>query len=714
MDGDVTVCGLGNEWSEVGWWWWWNDQASRPLHTVYSYTDRPIYRPSQAIYFKNWIRADDDVSYTLPGPDLPVTVRLRDARDNVAATQVLSPTQFGTVYGEFQLADEPMLGTWSLETEVAGTISRQSLKVEEYRKPEYQVTVETSKMAFVQDETITATVDAGYYFGQPVVDAEVILQVYSVYPDSLWAEAGESVFGYPIHVEKGRTDTLGQWLATVPSGDLFAGNEGAKKVALALEATVTDEVGQSVSSYQTVVVHRTSQGLVLLLERHGYAPGEEIVFAAQVRDQAGEPVNGVEVAAQVLGWDEREIAGAVESTDRAGLAQFSVEVSEQGWYQVLGTGTDDGGREMVAAEHFWVYDPTGVAPWYHGDSGQEPVLAVSADRSTYGVGEEAQVVIYTPVPGPALLTFERGETRQAEPIELVSGTNLITVPILAEYAPNIHVKVNQFGLPSTDWWQVKSLPEAELHTASVQLLVPMVDRLLTVTLTADQESYSPGEEAQFQVQVTDNEGQPVVAEVSLAVVDEAIYALAEDLSGDPFEVFYGPRPNLVRTFDSLKPTRWLFAEGAGLGGGGDGEGGAPRQDFQDTAHWAPAVVTDEAGEATITFELPDNLTEWRALARAVTTDTLVGQATIGVVVSKDIVVRPALPRFLVQGDAITLTAVVHNYTSQPVSATVQLEVEGLTGAWEHDGAPPERLIHVPAGGWSTAGLAGRSGRTPRP
>jgi uncharacterized protein YfaS (alpha-2-macroglobulin family) len=91
------------------------------------------------------------------------------------------------------------------------------------------------------------------------------------------------------------------------------------------------------------------------------------------------------------------------------------------------------------------------------------------------------------------------------------------------------------------------------------------------------------------------------------------------------------------------------------------------------------------------------------MARAVTTDTLVGQGTLSLVVSKDIFVQPALPRFLVQGDAITLTAVVHNHTPQPVSATVQLEVEGLTGPWAQAGAPPDRMVHVPAGGWSTVG-----------
>jgi uncharacterized protein YfaS (alpha-2-macroglobulin family) len=199
------------------------------------------------------------------------------------------------------------------------------------------------------------------------------------------------------------------------------------------------------------------------------------------------------------------------------------------------------------------------------------------------------------------------------------------------------------------------------------------------------------------VQVVDHQGQPVVAEVSLAVVDEAIYALAEDMSKDPFEVFYAARSNIVRTYNSMQPFRWLFPEGPGLGGGEDEGVEGPRRDFLDTAYWAPVVVTDENGEATLTFELPDNLTEWRALARAVTTDTKVGQATTHVVVGQDIVVRPVLPRFLVQSDAMDLMAVVHNFTEQPVSATVELELANLQSLV----SDPQQVVHVPAGGAAT-------------
>jgi uncharacterized protein YfaS (alpha-2-macroglobulin family) len=701
QDGDVTVCGLSNEWGEGGWWWWWTQPPSRPLYTVYSYTDRPIYRPAQVVYFKDFVRADHDVSYTLPSPDLPITVRLRDARDNVAATQVLTSTEFGTVHGEFRLADEPMLGTWNLETEVEGTVARQPLKVEEYRKPEYEVTVRTSQKTYVHGETISVTIDAAYYFGQPVVGADAGLQAYPTYPDEFYQE-DQPRFGYPIATEEGRTDAQGQWTVLVPTDDLFHQGSRTNRAMLALEATITDESGQSVSSYQTVVVMRTSQGLTLLLERHGYQPNDDITFSAQVRGRDGEPVAGAELTAQVMGWDEREVTSAEATTGDNGQAHFSLSLVDQGWYQLHVHGTDDGGREVQATEYLWVYDPTGQAPWYQGQWSGEPALTVSADRATYAVGDEAQVVVHAPVPGPALLTLERGETRHAEPITLVSGTNLITVPVRADYGPNIYVTVNQFGPLGPDWWEAQSRPETQLHKASAQILVPLTDRLLTVTLAADQETYAPGDEATFHVQVTDQEGQPAVAEVSLAVVDEAIYALAEDMSKDPFEVFYASRPNVVRTFDSMHPSRWLFPEGPGLGGG-DGNGGeAPRRDFLDTAYWAPTVVTDENGEATIAFELPDNLTEWRALARAVTTDTQVGQVTTGVVVSKDIVVRPALPRFLVQGDAFTLAAVVHNFTSYAVSATVQLDVEGLIQVGNEGAAEPEnQVVGVPASGSAT-------------
>jgi uncharacterized protein YfaS (alpha-2-macroglobulin family) len=471
---------------------------------------------------------------------------------------------------------------------------------------------------------------------------------------------------------------------------------------LALEATVADDSGQAVSTYSIATVRRTAQGLSLLLEKHGYRPEEEISFSAWVLDRNGDPVDGVDLVVSARGWDDVVAAQAAASSGPSGEAQFSLRLPEQGWYSLQVLGSDDSGREMGDETYVWVYDPTGQAPWYQGHWHADAPLAVSANRTTYAPGEVAELLVNTTTPGPALLTFERGKTRKAMSVDLISGTNLITFPVRADYAPNIHVNVSQYG-PLTEWWPERSKPDAELHSASAQIYVSMTDRLLDVYLTADQETYGPGDTATFHIRVTDHAGQPVEAELSLAVVDEAVFALAEDLSEDPFEVFYGPRPNLVRTYDSLRPARWLWEEGPGLGGG-DEEGGTPRRDFLDTAYWAPAVVTDEAGAALLTFDWPDNLTEWRALARAITVDTQVGQAIISSVIRKDIVVRPALPRFLVQGDVLTLTATIHNYTPRAVSATVDLDLRGPLFVWEQGDSEPQRqIVSVPVGGSTTVG-----------
>ena len=316
-----------------------------------------------------------------------------------------------------------------------------------------------------------------------------------------------------------------------------------------------------------VTVQRAELGLTLVLEKHGYEPDEEIALTVVARDRDGEPVAGAELVARLLGWDEEEITSVVSLTDPDGRAGFSMELSEQGWYALLVRGTDGAGRAFQAEDQVWVYDPTGQAPVYGGVWGEESALSIGADRGAYVAGDQAQILIHTPLSGPALLSFERGETRHIEPVMLSAGTNAISVPIRADYAPNIYVTVSQFGPSDDPPSEQESQPGTQLQTSSTQLLVPMGDRRLTVTLTADQEAYSPGDEATFHVQVTDALGQPKEAEVSLAVVDEAIYALAEDRSEDIFDAFYGRRPNLVRTFDSISPIRWLSSEGPGGMGG---------------------------------------------------------------------------------------------------------------------------------------------------
>jgi len=117
-------------------------------------------------------------------------------------------------------------------------------------------------------------------------------------------------------------------------------------------------------------------------------------------------------------------------------------------------------------------------------------------------------------------------------------------------------------------------------------------------------------------------------------------------------------------------------EPGGKGGGG-GLTGEVRRIFRDTAYWNPTVRTDDEGQATVSVDLPDNLTTWRLTAKAVNEATQVGDATNEIVVAKDLLVRPVTPRFFMAGDTTQLEAIVHNYTDEESEVVVSLSADGL-------------------------------------
>ena len=100
-----------------------------------------------------------------------------------------------------------------------------------------------------------------------------------------------------------------------------------------------------------------------------------------------------------------------------------------------------------------------------------------------------------------------------------------------------------------------------------------------------------------------------------------------------------------------------------------------RRDFSDSAFWNARVRTDERGEATVEFKLPDSLTNWRVVVTAITKDMHVGQVSSGFRTYKPIMVWPMIPRTFTQGDRIRIFARVHNRTDRSRRIRVGLEVE---------------------------------------
>lgn len=725
---DITVSGLSPEWqSDYGSGSWWQRQEPSAQAAAFIHTDRPIYKPGQDVYFKAVVRLEEDAVLANPPAATPVTIRIRDARDNIVQTYELTTNDFGTVNGAFSLADEVMLGDYAVELIVDETSQRQIFKVEDYRKPDYEVTLTTDADTYLLGEEIEVTVDTAYYFGEPVPNAEVVVRRFE--QTQYWNEQGRQTSWYEPYdsaenQKTYQTDENGRLTFTMPiptdtylGDDYYYGSDwgsNLESVIWGIEATVDDGSHQTVSGFASVTLYDQLEEIVGDSGGYVQEPGRPFIISAEVDTIYGEPVADRALTVELTRWqhssgDYSKVVQTGEMvTDENGRSSTPFTIAEPGYYQLRFVSEDAQGHHIRYSDYVYAFSDF-YGSWAGSGNG-ELVVNVAAD--SYAPGDTAQILVESTFDGPALLTVERGTTRREQLVQLTSPLTVIDLPIEETDVPNVYVAINAWREQEQvlDENTYESLPDGRLLTASTNVSVPADNKRLTVTITPDKAQYAPREEATFTVRVTNYRGEPVSAELSLALVDEAIFALSPELSGPMYDAFYYERVSIVRTYNSLRPMRHFYGGGMG-GGGGNGLTGGPRADFPDTATWLPILYTDANGETQVTVTLPDSLTTWRMTAKAATTDTQVGETLANITTWQPIIVRPLLPRQLTAGDTAVLSAIVHNYSDAPQTLTVTLAITESLVAID---AAAVQTITVPAAqsrivGWPVTALAAGEG-----
>ncbi len=683
-DGAFTFSGFGLDWSQQRRTWWQSPAPAltQPLLTrAVIYTDRPIYRPGQTVNVDVFARYDNDAVYTRIPLEWDVTVRLRDARDNLIETRTLHVDEFGALHTSFDLAEGGTLGDYAIEVQVKDDVIRQPFQVEAYVKPDFTVSVQPDQSRLVNGRPVSITIEARTPFGAPVVNAAVTLRPYTREEHWLWwSDEDEPLRVWaPLDGMKisGRTNERGQWVATFTPRldiDLYAKQPSA---SILLEATVTDDSGEAISASTPLVVYDAPAHVNFTWLPRVYQSGAPLAFEVAAIDLDEQPRSDQAITATLYtrsrdGHYRTEVEHVITRTDGRGHARFELKaVATAGAYRLEVRTVD----ATTIDETVWVH----AADWptYADD---EQTLSIRADKSQYVSGDTALLTIRAPLSGPALLTVERGRVRRAQVVELTAPLTTVPLYIQDDDAPNVHIVINAYQpITTTDTdnrWL--STGDAQLLMAEIEVSVSAEAHHLRVSLTPDRSSYAPRSQAVLSIQTTDATGQPVRSAVSLAVVDDTVFALSDLAAPELFTAFYGTRANSVQTFDSLRPQRYLPCE-CGGGGGGEYLSGNPRFNFPDTADWQPTIFTDETGRATITVTLPDSLTHWRIVARAITADEapLVGEAQTLITTTQAIVIRPSLPRTFVQGDRVLLSASVYNNTNVTHTAQVWLEANDL-------------------------------------
>lgn len=673
----------------------------------YTYTDRPVYRPGHTVRYKSVLRWREHGALTAFGRD-PVEISILDDEEKVLARETKPVDEFGAVNGSFVVPPTAKLGYYVIHVATGDNTATGSFEVQEYRKPEFDVAVTPASKLERQGGNASLTIAARYYFGQPVAGGAVtyVLHRQPYFSPQRMTDGGDDepsddYFGDSGDAEFEGTATLnerGEARVTVP----LAVDDRGRDYTAHIEARVTDVSGRDVSGSASIAATVGRFMLVASSDRYVYNSGEALTARVRAVDYAGTVVANTRVHVALEQVDYRNgydnptivtIAQADVLTDATGRAAWSTPTpSASGSYRVRFSAQSDS-RQVSDTSSIWV-------PGKNSDieDDGDRFLELIADRRTYQPGDTARLMVQgESFEASVLITKESQHISYHRVVQATSG-GTIDVPVTDDDIGDTYVSI-------------AFLKDDRLYRAERRLSVPAASRRLTLTAEADRPIVRPGEPGTFSLHVVDANGAPVRAQLSVGLVDEALYGVRPDDTPDPLRFFYRREFNEVSTsFSRFYPfvgysgtEQLILASRRRPMSLADFKADRPdrprvRKDFPDTVYWAANVTTDAAGNAVVKVDYPDSLTTWRLTVRAVTATTNVGVATSHTTTTKDLILRVVTPRFLTEGDRVTIPAIVHNYLPEQKTVAVTVAGDGLASPDGQNAARGARSIAVAQNG----------------
>lgn len=657
------IAQVGESFGFVG---FYRSYGNEPNHRMTVYTDRPIYRPGDTVNFKGFLRKIAGTRLALPDQFSPVRYAIRDGKGVEVQKGQLDMTSFASFAGTFNINKEAEPGIYSIETTAGGVTKWTDFSVAAYRKPTYNITVSPEKDSYFLGDDIVFKIDTQYYFGGPVANAKVTA---SLYRSPIWSygedDEEEGYYdggGSFVDEAEGVTNDKGILTLRFKTGPNAPKNEWdssspTQKDKYQLQVSVADAAGKYYDASGSVLVRQGDLNISVTPDSYIGSVAQDSTYRIKVSDLNENPVGNSDVRVSIsrMKWDknrsesvpvDRKVLTA--RTDAQGLASISFKPDNVGEFEIEAAVHDSRGRKVTKTENLYVY-----GDGYTSDNSVR--LEVNLDKKRYDIGDTARIKIGTDKPGgTALVTVEADDLYIAQAVPLNDFLNDFTLPIEERFMPNVSVNVSY-------------IKEKRFSSFTRPIKIGNEQRKLNITVKAGKESYQPGETVRYHITTKTASGATIPAEVSLGVVDESIYAIAQD-NYDISSELYPERYINVET-------QYSFADLYLDGGDKAPTNISVRRLFKDTASWQPFIQTDANGEATVEVQLPDNLTSWRATVRAVSTNGETGQATSNVVARKPLMVRLEGPAFINIGDQQTVRAMVTNNTGSQAEIGFELTAQ---------------------------------------
>lgn len=688
------------------------------------FTERGIYRPGETIHAKGVVRYGRLGALTVPARGDSVRWRFADRDGGVLHEASVPLSPFGTSDRSFVVPEGAPLGNYalSLDQRRGGewlTLATTTYRIGEYRPPEFLVDAVAAPRSGFPGDSVTVQVEARYLFGAPMGRAAVTWSIRQA-TTGFWDLDIPDVSGYVFGEtgwwwEDGEDRTINQYLG---SGEdtLDLGGRATLRFALAappkgrpalatVEVAVTDVNRQSVGAAATATLHPAAFyiGAKPLGTTYFWSAGEPAAIAVIAVEPDGRRVGAVPVRgtivrrewhrvhrtrggySEVYGeWVSDTVAQCSLRTRTDGPVECRFTPPSGGSYIVQFNAEDPAGRPVATSLYRWATG-AGFVPW--SDASQFK-MDVVPDRTRYTVGDTATMLFAVPfTDAEAWVTVEREGLLEQRRFRVTSGATTLKFPITEAWVPNAFVGIVVARGRSAKPGPLDDPGRPTIRVGYAEVRVTPEVKRLAVALAPGKAEYRPGDTASVGIEVRDQRGRGHRSEVTLWAVDQGVLALTGYRTPDPIDLLYRARGLGLRLSSNLTTVAPQVPEGekgARLpgGGGGLGESDLLRSRFRSTAFFLGSVITDSAGNATARAPLPDNLTTFRIMAVAVTAGDRYGSGETPMLVTRPLVARPALPRFLREGDRFTAGVVVNQRAGGTPTVEVRAEATGVVLASE--------------------------------
>lgn len=537
---------------------------------AYIFTEQPVYRTGSSVNFKGSVRKN--VSSELePLSNKELTVIIKDPKGAEVFKQVLRTNEMGSFDATFNIEEEGALGDYNIFANIDENNSYSaSFRVEQYKKPEYKVTVKTDKGQYYGKDNLKAEIEAKYFFGSPVTEAEVEYNIYKVRYYKPWWMFSEYAWWYADYYQDQDDNQKFSGAEFIYSGTGTLNTEGKLTIdynikeefkeddnyynnwyrpyyynsdyKYIVQAKVTDKSRREISGTATAFVTRGGFTLSANTGKYIYKPDENVTIEVNAVDFSDKPVEtDFEATIYKSTWDrysyneKKDIVSTIKGrtlADGKGIVSYSLgNTDAEGAYNVEIKSRDQ--RENVISTNTYFYVSKGDMWWYYNQSGSVQIIP---DKDSYKKGEVCHALIVTTNPDVNVLVTTSTDDILSYKVEKFTGTSkLVDIPINENYTSGFEISVNYVS-------------NGTFYNTSKNILIIPEEKFLTVQIEPSALIYKPKETGELKVRVMDNFGNPVRnAEVALGVVDESIYSIKEDNTKDIRKFFYGQRSTGVST-----------------------------------------------------------------------------------------------------------------------------------------------------------------------